>query len=1572
MDNKLRKYRRVVEKLGLSKYYPRNLTRKQVFVVSENVISPEELNGHPDKIPWYILQNIVTCNYEGRSFELEESSSSQEKSFSLTSVLGKETDTNDGQVNPIDSLVAIFLCCDDFLRQILIEKLSICQLAIPLLMPVTDVPNKEWELIVWGMRTITKKWQTSSGSSCERSVVTEKLPIVSALRLGRPKISKSKVVNCVINEQKHNIFFHSECKGGNLKRKLSDGLLEIAWYLPSQKSTCTFADALTFINLRGNASNFESQTSFLSKISLVTIAFVSCSDFNEHHTTLLESLYTQEGHVIFILDGSPNEALRDAFCKMDTENRDMKKQVQYITSENKNELKLSGQIWQILGSNCEKGTVGLRHSIEMCIEIAEKMNYHADEIEQNCFEAKQSAEKLLQQVKRAGKQEELPLQEITVDIGEAKKEQHRLLRKESHMQIVAYVNKQKEEVLELRRKQLAKHKNRRMGCTYEMFRSSFTNTLLKRKYFFGFVKVLTDKYCIDTLHPIRREYIRRWNDLCENPQQEKSVSSKAKLDELEQKLSRDSLGLEHFNREIGQHYEMSLDLKQLQAAGNSRLPEVAAEMLLHGYPIELMDGDASHVPLTWVEAVFESLKCQIGKDKKMFVLSVLGIQSSGKSTMLNAMFGLQFAVSAGRCTKGIFAQLVPLDTDLKAKCDYILVVDTEGLRSPESASIEHTNNRDNELATLVIGLGDLTIINIMGENPTDMQDTLQIAVHAFMKMGNVNIKPSCLFVHQNVTDVTASELNTTQKRSMREMLDKITEIAAHAENCSERYKSFSDVITFQEHKHIMYISSLWQGDPPMAPPNPGYSKCILQVKKQIVEIMKNSEPKSIPNFITLLSDLWKAILCQDFVFSFRNSLDIQAFNALNAEHVKHARTLRRNALKYSESLQIKCKEFSVENVNEKGEKCLGDYLQKLEKDISDVQSSMETYFKENKKAIQWKKKVEIQLSDVCSEIKKDMRGTFKSIVIKTTGRAKIEANIKTYEQEIYEKAKTLADEYRHLKLPDEQLESEFAKNWNEWVTKVPIGDDYEDIRTSFQIITEDYQIENHKLEVKRVWQSDLSRTEVQENDLDFSWFENVKLVFRFKGKKAYAYKANYARQQILEDLKTVISNHRQSGTKYNKQLGFELFSKLSSGLENMKIDEKVTINKNSIIPLAVCNFYAVLIPSLEDMQEQHKRENDPRLYMESQKERLWHMFKEECKDLQIVVKVASAISRELTYSIKTSLPAKCKFEVIDHLRHSTAKGFSSKRSLHAMMLIEKADMGFQSLLPCLFQPILCITKFSFTKIHNMCLQKNDETGISLLEQKYRDKVSEIVTGLKQDITTLRTESKVVSKKDKEGDTAMTTMKLWWPALLEHTDEELGLKTDIRLFDEERDLKLHELIDTLMVELKGIEDTVIKAFDSSIFSEIIKSCCQLFLADLLNCQEVCPFCHALCDLNGKHDHHRTDCHIPMGVTGGRWAHTEKLLTDMCTTAVMCNYSFKSKITNNEYINFRNYKSVNTRCASWKIEPLADESEKFWKWFLATYNTELAKFYGTKLTDIPEGWKNITLEEAKEDMKKLYDI
>ena len=55
--------------------------------------------------------------------------------------------------------------------------------------------------------------------------------------------------------------------------------------------------------------------------------------------------------------------------------------------------------------------------------------------------------------------------------------------------------------------------------------------------------------------------------------------------------------------------------KQLQS-DVLHLPQVAAELLISGYPLELMDGDTSHLPLTWVTSILDEVKKKMLGDKQ--------------------------------------------------------------------------------------------------------------------------------------------------------------------------------------------------------------------------------------------------------------------------------------------------------------------------------------------------------------------------------------------------------------------------------------------------------------------------------------------------------------------------------------------------------------------------------------------------------------------------------------------------------------------------------------------------------------------------------------------------------------------------------------------------------------------------------------------------------------------------------------------------------------------------------------------------------------------------------------------
>lgn len=157
------------------------------------------------------------------------------------------------------------------------------------------------------------------------------------------------------------------------------------------------------------------------------------------------------------------------------------------------------------------------------------------------------------------------------------------------------------------------------------------------------------------------------------------------------------------------------------------------------------------------------------------------------------------------------------------KCDYVLVLDTEGLHAPELDS-QKTQKHDKELATFFTGLANATMINIIlyGEAAGDMDDILQTVVHAFIRMRTIRLSPSCQFIHQNVGALMAKTKGVGRYRFI-DKLDTTTREAAK-EQCEEQCEHFSDVIEFAEQKDVHYLPSLWSGDSPMAPIHPGYSE----------------------------------------------------------------------------------------------------------------------------------------------------------------------------------------------------------------------------------------------------------------------------------------------------------------------------------------------------------------------------------------------------------------------------------------------------------------------------------------------------------------------------------------------------------------------------------------------------------------------------------------------------------------------------------------------------------------------------------------------------------------------------
>ena len=985
--------RALIEKLELIKYYPKGLQMQDALCIRPEPLKLSLGEAHPTdpkQLPYLILHKLMSydslcrsdlmsaCN-KGGGHNGDDSGESDED----------ESEVNSSGIHPVDGLLALILCSDDFLRQDLFSRLAKCQLALPFLLP--DPFTKQLTLPLWAMRSIIKEWKYTNkdGEVVQRThpIVSYKMPFVSFMRFGKHQkrgASKSKILNEVISDH-YDHFFHSDCPGGQLRHLLGEGLVDMCWYLPAGKPSDAFTDAVTFLNLHGDGRQHLQQSRFLSQMSSMCFVLLTEEDleFDRHIIEILKEFNSYPGAVTILNDTEKKPEL-------------LKREIsdtRVISLAEKNASKIKESIRQRIKKNLKK--VQKLKSIEDLSEIREE-GIILDESYESYRQGLSIANGLTSIItgcrdeKPSSKDEMLPLQGS--DLWRAwaanDKELYRHIQRGNKTvnDYTADIKKKKDRI---RAKQL-KHVN---PLTPVM--QSFIDSLLElggssnrvlRNYFLQCLKLELNNLSRESISEMQHQYqsvrkelskLQAKSNSSEGEVKIKSDKLKEELGHLQENIINSSFGLEHIFRELGQVYEAALE----SGTDLSRLPKAAAELLIDGYPLELMDGDAAHVPLQWVTAVLRSA-VEMLKDPNIFVLSVLGLQSTGKSTMLNTAFGLQFNVSAGRCTRGAFMQLLLLDEELqqRAKCKFFLVVDTEGLRAPELDPLK-TQKHDNELATFVIGLANTTLINIYGEVAGDMDDILQTSVHAFLRMIQVKFNPSCQFVHQNAGANINSEVG---RAKFSQKLNQITLDAAREENCEGQFKSFNDVIKFDDQNDVHHFPGLWKGDPPMAPVNQGYSQSAQMLKKHFIEILCKRDSKasrsypegeigdlSLSTFHGRMNDLWKALLKEKFVFSFKNTLEITAYNSLETAYSMWDWTFTEAMLKWEQQAENAISAATLDKVP-----ALVQYkCRKLEVYVSEqvkpLKSQMEIFFngKQSEILVQWKAKFERRLEDLSLELK---------------------------------------------------------------------------------------------------------------------------------------------------------------------------------------------------------------------------------------------------------------------------------------------------------------------------------------------------------------------------------------------------------------------------------------------------------------------------------------------------------------------------------------------------------------------------------------------------------------------------
>nr|XP_040047476.1 interferon-induced very large GTPase 1-like isoform X6 [Gasterosteus aculeatus aculeatus] len=1453
-------------------------------------------------------------------------------------------------VHPMDVQMAVFHCSDSFFKQNMVTKLSQCQYALPLLVP--DPVTMDIECPLWTFRQITKKWKATEMKGDSNVVTMKSMPIckaetpmVSFLRLGSPSLSKSQLMNTLINDR-HNTFFHRNCPGSTESRHLMDGVAEIAWYCPAGKPNDAFTDCVAFCNLHGDALSFEKQREILTDKSSIIVVLVPTLEKNDKSSAVISALYNGAKPLICLIADSDGGAVQ------------MKKGNYKMGLKDKTHSAVSKELKKIIGKIMSRS-----HSLFQLESMNKVCGIKVDEEDTVCQKGKSAAMKnvgLLQGIEVSKiKDTYLPCQ------GQLWKEWSKI-----HKELYCLKGNIEDDKVQKEQKLMEKRQEQvNVSCSEPM--KMFTESLSTLSgndnydYFLKWTQILIDALSTDNISSILQTYDTKWAEvfaLKKKPDKtELLITKQTELDKISTELQSATFGLEHLFREMGQIYEAHESLQKPKKSGPtdwSKYPELAAELMISGHPMELMDGDAGCVPLTWISSLLEEVIKKLG-DKRVFVLSVLGLQSSGKSTMLNAMFGLQFAVSAGRCTKGAFMQLVEVSEEMTKdfKFDYVLVVDTEGLRALELEGIA-TLHHDNELATFVVGLGNMTLINIFGENPAEMQDVLQIVVQAFMRMKKIKLSPSCLFVHQNVTDIAAAEKNMDGKRRLQEKLDNMAKLAAKEEGCDAEF--FSDVIAFDVQKDVKYFAQLWEGSPPMAPPNPGYSESVQELKTIILSKAKECAGITLSEFRCKIQDLWKALMNEQFVFSFKNTLEVAVYRKLEVEYGNWTWKLRSNMLTIEIELHTKIQNRNCETVE------LTYLHQKLNKTYEEIQKEMTKYFDDDgdkDMLVQWRGRFEGKIKEFRDELVKGVKRKLDKIIQQKKACKKLDDKKAEFENNLLQKSKELAHKLKDKAKNEQELEKQFNSVWSDLVTQLtadtkPIEDiNYdEDQSTVLQNVGFEWSLVN---ECKM---SGKYKPISHAGDLGHyvSLTTKIKNVFMW----SFQDEEQLLIKTLIDDVeKQTINQIKQrpvASTGYSLTYLQEAANTVKQKVTEFESKKKYALKKEFTVDLSLYIFHRAWT-WISESHKEFKVNNDAHSYVDSKKMQYYRVFLNFCKGSSSAVVLGELICDKLKSAVVEAVSNKVAKDLTDTMK-SNYPAFNGNRSdLEKHMLKSLAKKGdFNSFITYIQQPRDHTETYIREEVQNyISTKEGKETGMKIL-RKNLDDIKNLVS------LDLYNATEKVKTSGGDPDMWMEEFSSLLQAKLTFNPICCKNFSDLNSFD------------FLKEEIENGLESIVKQLRSLSLDEMQESRMkpdQILIDQLCNCCWVkCPFCAAVCT-NTLEDHspdkHKVTFHRPAGITGIYWKGTKDLDINFCTTSVASDYSFIPSCDPKYSFPYKKYQTAGEKYASWEITP--DESKlTYWKWFVCKFQKELEAHYNMKFQgrgEIPSAWKNHTEQEAVDSLDKL---
>ncbi|XP_042342048.1 interferon-induced very large GTPase 1 [Plectropomus leopardus] len=1020
------------------------------------------------------------------------------------------------------------------------------------------------------------------------------------------------------------------------------------------------------------------------------------------------------------------------------------------------------------------------------------------------------------------------------------------------------------------------------------------------------------------------------------------------------------LGLEHFLREMGLIFELTHISPRSGSHNVLRLPSLATDLLLYGVPLELMDGDASNIPMCWLGCVFAELKrCLPQEQCRTRVLTNLGESHGRNAEVLSALFGVKFPKGRKRSTRGVYMVALRLPDNLRKdmECDFLLLIDVEGL---SSMSLDNKRNmliHDNEMATVATGLSDVLMQNISSYADAEFESNLTVLVSALLRIKEFGSVPICQLLTQD--EEINSILQAAQLRRVSDMLQTKTEDRGTS-NAENHYEKNTTCITC--------VKGPWNKMSLSEPVDIQYSSAVLKLKQNLFGALKKCSAKSevtcLSEFMSHLYAVWDAVKAESFSIGLQNTDIALAFSLLCTElsqweqsFMEHMESWFREATKNIIATKTKALDAAVQNVLLS--KLKDEAREEVKTEVDKLKSKVESYLMNNNilKINIFREILMSNMDDLQGRVTKDIiqrLGTVNESHCSSTQLEKFETLLRE-EQESQLQALVENSKLTKVLLKDTELEEVYEGVWNKTMSNFDFRpSETDDITARVTNILKENLIsrglQKHMKKLEVITQKCTSSFQVY--DEHFGYRSRLKHMFE-DNNRLQRLEAHQVACNIVEEFNQFVENKCSLPADFSDSYITKVLENVEKALKEkpMEIRTAFEVDLKVYLCCTACQEFqklhdrfakdSELLKCITAAKSMYQAEFIYQFRKRDQCQRMAQAF----TSMVIKPTVLDFIYRPLGTHIVKEIQGK-------------AQQYQSPRAFHQSLLEEliKEDC-FESFL----EYLLTYDNFRVRKIQETVMAHLFES--TNLDKWRQQRLGEIVGKIAAAVSLtaegtngVLSDSKPLLERvclnlERDGDVEVPRAFLDGPLF--------SITTEWDRF-----------VTCLMELLAALRLDLAQEFSQSVEITKFLQCLPTqpqdsILKRVRGCDHQCPLCRAPCELEEMgHEVHKALLHRPKGML----PHDSGSLS--CADFPESITESQSNDTNTMSVACRGLHSLYPNWSSIPEDPNRQMPSAYWRYVLSRFNERFAEEYEQEPGDIPEEWKKITKEEALCSLKDAF--